>query len=171
MPVATTILQMKATIKLSAGQLYRSPVLLLAFGFGAGLTPRAPGTVGTLVAIPIYLLLARLPVSAYLLSVMLISLAGVWICREASRRLGVHDHPGIVWDEIAGFLVTMLPVAPDWIWIAVGFGLFRLFDIWKPWPISWVDRRLSGGTGIMLDDLLAGALAAVILFLLTQGFA
>jgi phosphatidylglycerophosphatase A len=91
---------------------------------------------------------------------------GVWVCDTASRDLGVHDHPGIVWDEIAGFLLTMLAAPPGWQWILVGFALFRLFDIWKPWPIGWLDRRVAGGLGIMLDDLVAGVFAAAILQLM-----
>ena len=97
--------------------------------------------------------------------VLLVSLSGVWICRQASARLGVHDHPGIVWDEVAGFLITMIPAFASWIWVIPGFVLFRLFDIWKPWPISWADRQLKGGLGIMLDDVLAGGIAAGILYI------
>jgi phosphatidylglycerophosphatase A len=158
------------TAAVRPGQVFRSPVLLLAFGFGAGLAPRAPGTVGTLAAIPLYLALSHFSLGVYLALVIGISLAGIWICRRAAQRLGVHDHPGIVWDEFAGFLVTMIPAPVSWLWTLVGFGLFRLFDIWKPWPISWADRHCKGGLGIMLDDLLAGSLAAVVLYFLV-GFA
>lgn len=149
-------------------QVFRSPVLLLAFGFGAGLAPRAPGTVGTLAAIPLYLALNQFSHGVYLLLVMTVCVAGVWLCQRAADRLGVHDHPGIVWDEFAGFLVTMIAVPQSWLWILTGFGLFRLFDIWKPWPIAWVDRHCKGGLGIMLDDLLAGGLAAVVLYALVR---
>ena len=135
-------------------------VHLLAFGLGAGCSPRAPGTMGTLLAVGLYLPLSRLPLSAYLAVLVVVVVAGVWICDKASRDLGVHDHPGIVWDEIAGFLLTMVAAPAGWIWILVGFGLFRLFDIWKPWPIGWLDRRVQGGLGIMLDDLVAGVFAA-----------
>jgi phosphatidylglycerophosphatase A len=136
---------------------------LLAFGFGAGCSPKAPGTMGTLLAIGFYLPLSHLPLGLYALAVAAISVVGVWICDTASRDLGVHDHPGIVWDEIAGFLITMLAAPPGWLWIGIGFALFRLFDIWKPWPIGWLDRRVSGGFGIMLDDIVAGILAAICL--------
>ncbi len=149
-------------------QVFRSPVLLLAFGFGAGLAPRAPGTVGTLAAIPLYLALNQFSQGVYLLLVMTVCVAGVWLCQRAADQLGVHDHPGIVWDEFAGFLVTMIAAPQSWLWILAGFGLFRLFDIWKPWPIAWVDRHCKGGLGIMLDDLLAGGLAAVVLFALVR---
>jgi phosphatidylglycerophosphatase A len=141
----------------------KDPVLFLAFGFGSGLVPRAPGTAGTLAAIPLYLWFSQYPLTVYLVLVFLVSVAGVWICQQASARLGVHDHPGIVWDEIAGFLVTMIPASAAWVWLPAGFVLFRLFDIWKPWPISWADRELKGGLGIMLDDVLAGGIAAGIL--------
>ena len=151
--------------KVEARQVLKDPVLFLAFGFGSGLMPRAPGTAGTLAAIPLYLWFSQYPLTVYLLLVFLVSITGVWICRQASARLGVHDHPGIVWDEIAGFLITMIPASGSWLWVAAGFVLFRLFDIWKPWPIAWADRELKGGLGIMLDDVLAGGIAAVILFL------
>lgn len=152
----------------------RSPIHLLAFGFGSGLSPKAPGTMGTLMAMPLYLLLAGLPVVGYGLAVLVISVVGIWLCGESSRRLGVHDHGGIVWDEFAGFFVTMMPVqaglvvmAGSWWWLLAGFLLFRLFDIWKPWPISIADKRVEGGWGIMLDDLIAGVYAAVCLLLLS----
>ncbi len=140
-----------------------SPVHFLAFGFGSGLSPKAPGTMGTLAAIPLYLLLMNLPLTGYLLAVLLISVAGVWICGESSRRLGVHDHGGIVWDEFAGFLLTMTAAPQGWMWIVLGFALFRLFDIWKPWPVRVADRQLHGGLGIMLDDILAGIYAWLVL--------
>jgi phosphatidylglycerophosphatase A len=149
--------------KVTAGRVFKDPVLLLAFGMGSGLMPRAPGTAGTMAAIPLYLWFSQYPWPVYLLLVLAVSVSGVWICQQASARLGVHDHPGIVWDELAGFLVTMMPATSSWIWVVAGFLLFRLFDIWKPWPISWADRTLRGGLGIMLDDLLAGAMAAGVL--------
>lgn len=140
-----------------------SPVHFLAFGFGSGLSPKAPGTAGTLAAIPLYLLLVQLPLLGYLLAVCLIALAGIWLCGESSRRLGVHDHGGIVWDEFAGFFVTMIAAPSGWMWIGLGFALFRLFDIWKPWPVRVADRHIHGGLGIMLDDLLAGVYAWLVL--------
>lgn len=138
---------------------FSSPVHFLAFGFGSGLSPFAPGTAGTLAAIPLYLLVAQLPLLGYLGVVVGISLVGIWLCGESSRRLGVHDHGGIVWDEFAGFLVTMTAAPAGWGWIVLGFLLFRLFDIWKPWPVRIADRAIGGGLGIMLDDLLAGVYA------------
>jgi phosphatidylglycerophosphatase A len=156
------------TDKVEASRVFKDPVLFLAFGFGSGLVPRAPGTAGTAAAIPLYLWFSQYPLTIYLALVFLVSITGVWICQKASARLGAHDHPGIVWDEFAGFLVTMIPASASWIWVVAGFVLFRVFDIWKPWPISWADRELKGGLGIMLDDLLAGGVAAVILFIVIR---
>lgn len=147
----------------------RNPLHLLAFGFGAGCSPIAPGTVGTLAAVLLYLPLMQLPLALYAGLLLLVTLAGIWFCDRVSRDLGVHDHPGIVWDEIAGYLLTMFAAPAGWVWILVGFALFRLFDIWKPWPISWLDRRVGGGLGIMLDDLVAGVFAAACLQLIALG--
>ena len=141
----------------------RSALHWIAFGAGAGLVARAPGTAGTVVAVPIYLAIASQPVAVYLLVVALVTAAGVRICERTARELGVHDHPGIVLDEIAGFLITMIALPLDWRWIVAGFVAFRLFDIAKPWPISLADRRVGGGLGIMLDDVMAGAIACAVL--------
>lgn len=143
-----------------------NPLHLLAFGFGSGCSPVAPGTFGTLVGVMIYLPLAQLPLLNYLAITLVVTVFGVWLCQRVSDDLGVHDHGGIVWDEIAGYLVTMTALPLDWRWLLAGFLLFRLFDIWKPWPIGWVDKQVSGGWGIMLDDILAGIYAAVILQLI-----
>lgn len=147
-------------------QLLRNPVLFAAFGFGAGLHRKAPGTAGTLVAIPIYLLLQYLPRPLWLCVLVVMMLAGIWICDRASKEQGGMDHPGIVWDEIVGFLVSMSAVTFSWINLLAGFVLFRLFDIAKPWPISWLDRRIKGGLGIMLDDIVAGICAGAVLYLI-----
>lgn len=144
--------------------LMRDPVHLLAFGFGAGLSPYAPGTFGTLIAIPIVLFVMQFGVVAHWAFAIVASCVGIYICGESARRLGVHDHPGIVWDEITGFAITMLAAPAQFYWVLAGFALFRLFDIWKPWPIREADHSLAGGLGIMLDDIIAGVFAAVILF-------
>ncbi len=143
-----------------------SPIHFFAFGFGSGLAPFAPGTFGTLVAIPLYLFMQALSLPIYLLIVVIVSLVGIWICDKSSKLLGVHDHSGIVWDEFAGYFVTMIAAPKGWLWIFLGFILFRLFDIWKPWPISILDKKVGGGFGIMIDDLLAGIFALVCLQLL-----
>lgn len=145
-----------------------NPVHLLAFGFGSGLAPKAPGTFGTLVGVPIYWLLQPLPPVYYGVLVAVSFLIGISLCGRTSRDLGVHDHGGIVWDEIVGYLVTMLWAPKGWLWMVIGFVLFRFFDILKPWPISWFDRKVSGGFGVMLDDLIAGLFAAVILVMIQR---
>lgn len=143
--------------------LFAHPAHFIAFGFGAGLASRAPGTVGTLVALPLYALTAGLPAVAYWGLLLLGGLLGVWACGRAGRALGVPDHGGIVWDEIIAFLLV-LPFAPQTWWgYVLAFALFRLFDIWKPFPIGWFDARVEGGLGVMLDDLLAAGYAIVCL--------
>lgn len=141
----------------------KNPVHWLATGFGAGLTPIAPGTLGTLVAVPLVWLLADLDLVAYLSLTAGLFIAGIWICGRTARDMGQHDHGGIVWDEIVGYLITMIAVPVTWYWLLLGFLLFRFFDIVKPWPIRWIDQRVAGGFGIMLDDLIAGVFAALLL--------
>ncbi|HEY3860064.1 MAG TPA: phosphatidylglycerophosphatase A [Gammaproteobacteria bacterium] len=141
---------------LTARQVFTHPVHFLAYGFGAGLSPKAPGTMGTLVAIPLYLLLLMYTSSGVYLAVLAVALvAGIFICGYTATQMGIDDPKGVVWDEIVGYLITMLGLPLGWIWIVAGFLLFRLFDIWKPWPIRWVDRHIKGGFGIMFDDVLA----------------
>jgi len=137
----------------------KDPVNFLALGFGSGLSRYAPGTMGTLVAVPFYLLLQPLSLVAYVAVAIAITLIGIWICDRSANTLGVHDHPGIVWDEIAGYLITMIAAPTGWQWVILGFVLFRLFDIWKPWPIKVIDRQVGGGFGIMLDDVVAALFA------------
>jgi len=143
-----------------------SPAALVACGFGSGLAPVAPGTFGTLCAALFYLALQTLPTVAYLAVVMAAFVLGTWLCGYTARALDVHDHPAIVWDEFVGYWITMVFAPRGWIWIAAGFAAFRLFDIWKPWPIHVLDQRLEGGLGIMLDDAVAGIYAAMSLQLL-----
>lgn len=143
--------------------LLANPLHFISLGFGSGLLPKAPGTFGTLAAIPVYLLLSELSLSVYLLAVVIISLLGMYLCGYTSKRLGVHDHPGIVVDEFAGYLITMIAAPVSLFWIAIGFVLFRIFDILKPWPIGWLDKKVTGGVGIMLDDLVAGIFALMLM--------
>jgi len=154
--------------KILVSEALSSPIHFLALGFGAGLAPKAPGTFGTLVAIPIFLLLQFLPPLLYGLALIASFAVGIYLCDVTAKNLGVEDHPAIVWDEIVGFLVCMLGLPLSWFWILAGFCLFRFFDILKPWPISWVERRFSGGFGIMIDDLLAGIFASIFLHGLHQ---
>jgi phosphatidylglycerophosphatase A len=142
----------------------RDPVHLVAFGFGAGLARRGPGTAGSLLAIlPAWLVLGW-PLSWRIGVVVALFLAGVWICGESARRLATHDYPGIVFDEIVGMLATCLVLPNRPAWLLAAFLLFRLFDIWKPWPVRELDHRLAGGLGIMLDDLMAAVYAAACLW-------
>ncbi len=144
----------------------KNPIHLLALGFGSGCVPKMPGTAGTLVGILFYLPMMSLSWPVYIGVTVALFLFGVWLCGVTVRHLGVHDHGGIVWDEIVGLLITMTAVPPDWRFVLLGFVLFRLFDIWKPWPINWLDHKVSGGLGIMLDDLVAGIYALIILQLI-----
>jgi phosphatidylglycerophosphatase A len=134
-----------------------------ATGFGAGLIPFAPGTMGTLIAIPFYLLIYKLPLIFYAILLILSFTIGIWLCKEASKSLITHDHPSIVWDEMVGFWLTMFAIPFSGLNILLGFLAFRLFDIQKPWPISWVDKNIKNGLGIMLDDVLAAIYANLIL--------
>jgi phosphatidylglycerophosphatase A len=148
-------------------KVWQDPVYFIAFGFGSGLLPKAPGTWGTLVGIPVYFLIAGQSLWFYLLFTLLAFLLGVWVAERVSEDLGVHDYSGIVWDEVVGFLLTMTAVPVGWFWVAIGFLLFRIFDIWKPQPIRSVDYHVRGGIGIMLDDVLAAIPAWLILQLLS----
>lgn len=141
----------------------KNPIHFLALGFGSGLAAKAPGTFGTLAAVPLYLLLAQLPLIWYLALTLVCVLAGIYICDKAAKDMGVHDHGAIVWDEVAGLLITMIAAPAGLMWLIVGFVLFRLFDIIKPWPIRWLDAKVEGGFGIMIDDVLAGIFALVCL--------
>ena len=141
----------------------KSPVHILAFGFGTGLSPKAPGTVGTLVALPLFWATMNLGAAAQLGIVAALFVFGVWLCGESAKKLGVHDHGGIVWDEIVGMYLTLLAAPPTVQGWVAAFVLFRFFDIVKPWPIRDLDHRLRGGLGIMLDDLVAALYAASLL--------
>jgi len=141
-----------------------NPIHLLAFGFGAGLSPRAPGTMGTIVAVFLYLLMAEfLSIYAYLVLIIVSFAIGIYLCGRTAKDLGVHDHGSIVWDEFVGYWITMFMAPVTWYWVLSGFILFRLFDILKPFPIGWLDKKVEGGIGIMLDDVLAGVFAAICL--------
>lgn len=149
--------------KLTPKQILSDPVLFLAFGFGSGLAKKAPGTFGTLAAVPVYWLFAQADIVVYSLLTLAVTVVGISLCGQAAEKLGEHDFGGIVWDEIAGYLITMWLVPLTWQALILGFLLFRVFDIFKPWPIRWIDRHVVGGLGIMLDDVLAGLFAAVVL--------
>ncbi|WP_319782001.1 phosphatidylglycerophosphatase A [Oceanisphaera sp. IT1-181] len=151
-----------ANLKLS------NPLHFLALGFGSGLSPIMPGTMGTIAAIPLYLLIQGLAAPWYIAILVVGFIAGIWICNAATEAIGQPDHGAIVWDEVIGFGITMFAAPAGAVWILIGFVLFRFFDILKPWPIRWFDRRIHGGFGIMLDDVIAGLFALGCLQLLAK---
>ena len=138
---------------------FTNPIHLLAIGLGSGAAPKAPGTFGSLAGLVLFLPLSLLPVPLYIGWVVLAGLLGIYLCGKTSRDWGVHDHGAIVWDEFVGLWITFIAIPVTWYWLLAGFALFRLFDIWKPWPIRYLDRNVHGGLGIMLDDVLAGVFA------------
>jgi phosphatidylglycerophosphatase A len=150
--------------RLQPSDLWSHPANFFALGFGSGLAPMAPGTFGTLAAVPLYwFLLQGLPLP-WLLAVIAVSfVVGIWLCDATAKDLGVHDHPGIVWDEFVGLWISCIALPAGWPWLVAAFVLFRFFDILKPWPIRWLDTRVPGGLGIMVDDVLAGIFALVLL--------
>ena len=157
--------------------LLATPAGWLACGFGSGLAPVAQGTFGSLAALLPWLLLRELPLWIYVIVLLAGFGIGVWACDIAGRALHVDDHRSLVWDEFIGQWVTLLPLLVPlllpargfhWWMLALGFALFRLFDVWKPWPIRWFDRRVKGGFGVMIDDVIAGVFAAVVLALILQ---
>jgi phosphatidylglycerophosphatase A len=152
-----------AFVKPDVRFLLAHPAHFLALGFGSGLVPKGPGTAGTLATFPVYFAMQGLSAPVYWALAAAFLIAGIWICERTSRALGVHDYGGIVWDEIAAFLLV-LPFAPaTWWGYVLAFALFRLFDIWKPFPIGWFDQRIHGGFGVMFDDVLAAGYAVLCL--------
>ncbi len=141
----------------------KKPAVLLACGLGSGLVPKAPGTFGTLAAIPLYLVMQPLGLLSYLLLTAIFFVLGIWLCHQAIKVFERNDPSEVVWDEVVGFLVTMVAAPAGWQWLVLGFVLFRIFDIWKPWPVRLADHKLHGGLGIMLDDVIAGIYALIVL--------
>lgn len=157
---------MNTSTKSDLSSIFQNPIHFIAFGFGSGLLPKMPGTWGTVAAIPIYLLIRNYPFWLYASLTFLLVVFSIYACDITARDIGVHDHPGIVIDEIVGFLLTMMAIPTSWPWIIAGFILFRIFDIWKPWPIRWLDQHIKGGLGIVVDDLLAAIYAWLVLQLI-----
>ena len=141
----------------------RNPVHLLATGLGVGLSPYAPGTVGSLLALVPCFWIVGWPWQWQAALAAIVFVAGIFVCGSSAARLGAHDHPAIVLDEVAAMLMLMLVVPSPWPWLVIAFVLFRFFDIVKPWPIREMDHRLSGGLGIMLDDQMAAVYTAICL--------
>jgi phosphatidylglycerophosphatase A len=157
------ILRNKPDLKL----LFVHPAHFFSLGLGSGLSPVAPGTAGSLLAIPLFMVLAHfLPLGLLLAVVALAFAVGVWFCDVTGKALGVSDHGGIVWDEIVAMWLILAFTPPTWLWFGIAFLLFRLFDIWKPFPIRYFDQHVKGGFGVMLDDLLAAGYALAALKLL-----
>lgn len=157
--------------QVSFRSLLHDPLQLIAFGLGSGLLPRAPGTWGSALAwLAFWLLppLSPLPLGAAIAAAFLL---GIWLCGESAKRLGTHDHPGIVFDEMVAMWAVLAVTPRLVVWQAVAFLLFRAMDIWKPWPIREADHRIPGGLGIMLDDVLAAAYAAALLLGLREASA
>jgi len=153
-----------------ARQVVGHPVHWFSFGFGSGLLPVAPGTWASLFTAIAFWFLPEMSTPLFLGLIAVLFLFGVWVCGESSRRLKVHDFQGIVFDEIVGMLLTLVVVIRDPLWIMIAFFWFRIMDVWKPWPIRDVDHRMSGGLGIMLDDVLAAIYAAVATVLMQKIF-
>lgn len=159
---------MSNSVKLSD---LKNPINFLALGLGSGLSPKAPGTAGSLLAVCLYMLfLQQLPLWAFLGIILVAAFAGIAICGYTAKQLGVDDHPAIVWDEFAGQWIALICVV-DWVSALGAFVLFRIFDIAKPGPIGWLDKKLHSGLGIMADDLLAGIAALLSLQFLIMMFA
>ncbi|MGM0412493.1 MAG: phosphatidylglycerophosphatase A family protein [Pseudomonadota bacterium] len=152
-----------------SSRLLRDPGHALALGLGSGLSPKAPGTFGTVAALLLWWPLSQLSLVGYLVATLVVVVAGIGICGRTGRALGVADHPAIVWDEVAGLLIALVAVPAGWYWVLAGFLLFRLFDIVKPPPVGWLDRNLPGGLGVMADDVAAGLLALAVLQILAWG--
>ena len=142
---------------------FGSPYGFLAFGFGSGLSPFAPGTMGTLVAIPFALVLKGLDPIWFWFALIALFFLGVKLCGKVTQELGVHDHGGIVWDEMVGYWLAVSFVPLQWQWMLGAFLLFRFFDIVKPWPIRQVDKKITGGLGIMADDVVAAVFTMLVL--------
>jgi len=140
---------------------WRKPIHFFDYGFGSGAIPKAPGTAGTLAAVLIYLLLPQMSNLVYLGFLLISFVFGVWVCGKTAEDIGIKDPSGIVWDEFVGYWITMFMAPSGGVWVIIGFVLFRLLDIFKPWPIKWADKQIGGGMGIMLDDVLAGIMAAL----------
>ena len=155
---------------MSLVSLLPNPIHFLALGFGSGLAPKAPGTFGTLAAIPVVWLAQQTGSWGYLALTLLAVVAGIGICSYTAKAMGEHDSPAIVWDEIAGYMVAFIGLPFTWQNLLLAFILFRLFDIAKPGPIGWCDRKLHGGLGIMADDVVAGVATAITLQLGLIGF-
>lgn len=153
--------------QLNKAFMLRHPAHIFALGFGSGLLPKAPGTFGTLMAFPIFWMIAGFSIAVKLVIIAVLFALGIYFCNETGNALGVADHSSIVWDEIVGMLLVLTITPPHWAFWIVAFVLFRFFDIWKPFPIRQFDRKLKNGFGVMFDDLLAAIFAGICMFAFT----
>lgn len=149
---------------------WTNPIHFIACGFGVGLSPIMPGTCGTLVGVIFYLMLVQLPFTIFIGAIIIMNIAGIYLCGKTNRDFNTLDHPAAVWDEIAAFPIVMIAVPTTWYYILIGFILFRIFDIAKPFPISWLDKNIHGGIGVMLDDIAAAIFSWLILMLIVWIF-
>lgn len=156
-----------AVSPIPAGFLLSNPLHFIALGFGTGLSRVAPGTVGTLIGFPLFLLLGVFDVAVQWGVIVLLFVFGCHVCDVTGKALGVSDHGGIVWDEIVAYCMVLMTVPQHWAWWLAAFAAFRFFDIVKPWPIGWLDRRFKNGFGVMVDDLMA-AIYAILVLLIPQ---
>ncbi len=148
-----------------------SPARFIAFGFGSGLSPKAPGTAGSVVGVALYYLLFLFLSSTVVITLLLLFFAlGVWACDKTGRDLGVADYGGMVWDEIVAMMLVLVFTPFGLIWSAIAFALFRLFDIWKPFPIGFLEKKFKGGFGVMIDDAMAAIYAIAVIALLIYFF-
>ena len=162
--MTATLVTKKTLTREQLRALLTHPAGWIAMGFGSGLSPIAPGTTGSLVAlIPWWFVLRELPIVWYIAVLIAAFVIGVWACDIAGKRLGVDDHRALVWDEFVGQWIALCAAPVGWPWMIAGFALFRLFDIWTPWPIRVADRQVRGGLGVMLDDVLAGIYALIVM--------
>ncbi|OGT40419.1 MAG: phosphatidylglycerophosphatase [Gammaproteobacteria bacterium RIFCSPHIGHO2_12_FULL_36_30] len=146
--------------------IWTNPIHFIACGFGFGTFPYFPGTIGTLLAIPLTIFLSRTTLQFYIVAVVLLFLIGMYVCNITNRDFGTDDHPAAIIDEIATFPIVMILIPMNWYFLLIGFLLFRFFDIVKPFPIRWIDKNVHGGFGVMLDDLLAAIFSWIILHII-----
>ena len=161
---------MKIKTNYAPRSIWRNPVDFIAAGFGSGAMPIAPGTFGTLAAVPFVYWLSQFNFLFYFIATAIMVMAGVFICDKAGKNFGVTDHSAIVWDEFASFFIVMMGIPMNWVLVLAGFLLFRFFDIIKPGPIRWLEQKLPGGLGVMMDDVLAALISWFILFFFVQIF-
>ena len=159
---------MTTSNKPSVSMLLQHPAHFFALGLGSGLAAKAPGTFGSLVGLPFFWLIAVYALSTQLIIIAVLFLLGIYFCQVTGDALGVPDHGSIVWDEIVAMMLVLTVTPNEWHWTLTAFLLFRLFDIWKPYPIRQLDRRFKNGLGVMLDDLLAAVYAMLSVQLLMQ---